>query len=465
MPLQTAPASAPRAPRTEYPPGPPPRRGGLGSLLYFWRFATDSFGFVGERFEQYGDLYYAPSDGTGLYVLRHPDHIREVLALRASHFRKQHTAMRRLSTVLGQGLLTADGDDWKRHRRMIQPAFHRSRLRAYSEVMVEETERVIADWKDGEVRDISREMIDLTLRVVSRALFSHDASAQTDTVAQGMRTLNTTLGRPELLPRWVPTLGRTRTRQAVEGLDVLVYDLVDERRAAIEQGEQALPDDLLQALCNAVDHEGDGAGLTRTEVRDELVTFLLAGHETTSHALAWTWLLLSRNPAQRQRLHDELDGPLQRRAPDYDDLTALPLTERILKESMRLYPPAFALARRAMEDTQIGEWFVPRGAEVVIWTWWTHHDPRWYPAPEVFRPDRFTPEAEATRPKMSYLPFGGGPRACIGSTFSLMESRLILATIARRFELELLPGQRVGMKPGVTLAPKGGLPMRLRRRR
>lgn len=450
--------------RTERPPGPPPRRGGLRSLGYFWRFATDSFGFVAERFERYGDIYYAPSDGTGLFVLRHPDHIREVLALRAGKFRKEHSALNRMQTVLGQGLLTADGDPWKRHRRMIQPAFNRTRLEAYSKVMVAETERAIAGWKDGEVRDISREMVDLTLRVVCRALFSYDASTQTDTVAGAMHVLNTVLGRPNILPAWVPTPGRIGLRRVAEQLDALVYGLVDERRAAIDRGAADLPDDLLQALVSTVDEEGDGESLSRQEVRDELVTLLLAGHETTSHALAWTWMLLSRNPDERERLHDELDQQLAGRAPTFDDLAGLPMTERVLKESMRLYPPAFVLARRANEDTEIGGYAVPKGAEIVIWTYHTHHDPRWYPEPEVFCPERFTPEAEAARPKMAYLPFGGGPRACIGSMFSLVEARLMIATIARRFELELEPGHRVRMKPGVTLAPRGGMRMKLRRR-
>ncbi|MCH9679807.1 MAG: cytochrome P450 [Deltaproteobacteria bacterium] len=450
-------------PNAERPPGPPPRRGGLHSLGYFWRFASDPLGFVEQRFERYGDIYYAPSDGQGLFVLRHPDHIREVLALRSSKFRKQHSAMRRLSQVLGQGLLTADGEAWKRHRTMIQPAFHRARLSSYAALMVEQTERAIADWKDGEVRDIGREMVDLTLQVVSRALFSHDAGGQTDTVASAMTTLNTVMGRPDLLPRWMPSPMRARVRRVVGQLDGLVYDLIDQRREAVARGGARGHDDLLQSLVVAVDEQG-GGGLSRKEVRDELVTLLLAGHETTSHALSWTWLLLSRNPGHRQQLHDELDQVLQGRVPAFDDLPALPLSERVLKESMRLFPPAFVLARRAVEDTQIGGYAVPAGSEVIIWTRMTHRDARFYPAPEVFDPDRFTPQAEAARPKMSYLPFGGGPRACIGAQFSLVEARLVLATIARRFELDLLPGQRVREKPGVTLAPRGALRMRLRRR-
>ncbi len=464
MPAAAIPTPAPARPvATERPPGPPPRKGGLRSLGYFLRFATDPFGFVQERFDRYGDIYYAPSDGTGLFVLRHPDHIREVLALRANKFRKEHSAMRRLSQVLGQGLLTADGESWKRHRKMIQPAFHPARLAAYARVMVEQTERAIAHWQDGEVRDISREMVEVTLRVVSHALFGHDVGGQANTVAHAMDTLNTAMGRPDLLPRSLPSPGRMKVRRMVSKLDALVYGLIDERNEAIARDGHVGSDDLLSSLVMATDQDG-GGGLSRQQVRDELVTLLLAGHETTSHALTWTWMLLSRNPGHRDRLHAQLDQVLSGRAPTFEDLDALPLTERVLKESMRLFPPAFVLARRAVEDTEIGGYAVPAGSEVVIWTRLTHRDPRFFDAPEVFSPDRFTPQAEAALPKMAYLPFGGGPRACIGARFSLVESRLILATIARRFRLELAPGQRVREKPGVTLAPRGGLPMRLHRR-
>lgn len=460
----TTPSPTRTRPRIERPPGPPPRRGGLHSLGYFLRFLVDPFGFIRQRFERYGDIYYAPSDGRGLYVLRHPDHIREVLALQSGRFRKGHSAIERMSQVLGRGLLTADGEHWKRHRRMIQPAFHRRRLAAYAEVMVDETERTIAGWRDGEVRDIGREMVDLTLRIVSRALFGRDARGEVETVARAMDALNESFGRPAILPPWVPTPGRARVRRAVADLDRLVYGMVEERRGAAARTSGPGSDDLLQALVDAVDEEGDGASLTPREVRDELVTLLLAGHETTSHALTWTWMLLSRNPHERARLHEELAAVPQARSVAFDDLEALPLTRRVLEESMRLYPPAFMLARRAVEDAEVGGYVIPAGSEVVVWTWMTHHDPRWYPRPEAFEPDRFTPEASAERPKMAYLPFGGGPRSCIGAAFSLVESRLVLATIARRFELELVPGHRVRTKPGITLAPKGGMPMRLRRR-
>jgi cytochrome P450 len=444
------------------PPGPPPRTGGLiETLRYFSRFATDPVGFIGERFQRYGDIYYAPSKDGGLYVLRHPDHLAEVLMTRAKHYRKTHTAFDRLGDVLGRGLLTTDGDAWKRHRRMLQPAFSKSRLAVYGDVMTSETNRTLLDFRDGQHRDISRDMMALTLRIVSRSLFNHDVRSQTDSVTRAMHALNESFSRPPLLPAWVPTLGRLRSQRALAGLDALVYRLIDARRIAIDRGDPT-PDDMLQALVTAVDHEGDGTGLGRSEIRDQLVTFFLAGHETTSHSLTWSWYLLAQNPKARAALHRELDEVLDDREPTHEDLAALRYTEQVLLEAMRLFPPAYVLARRAQTDTEIAGYPVPAGSEVVLWTYHTHRDPRWFPDPEAFRPERFAPETASARPKLAYLPFGAGPRACIGQQFSLLESKLVLATIARRYTLDLVPSERILPKFRVTLAPKNGMPMQVR---
>jgi cytochrome P450 len=262
----------------------------------------------------------------------------------------------------------------------------------------------------------------------------------------------------------MPSPARTRAQRSIAGLDGIVYRLIDDRMAAIGRGEADLPADLLQMLATAVDTEGDGEGLPRKQVRDELVTLFLAGHETTSHALTWTWMLLSQNPEVRTRLVAEIDDVLGGRAPTFEDLEALPLTELVLKEAMRLYPPAFVLSRKSVADTEIGGYEVPAGSEVIVWTYYTHRDARWYPDPEAFRPERFEPEAYAKLPRMAYLPFGGGPRACIGANFSLIEARLILATLAQRLRFELPAGHRVRHRTGVTLAPRGGLPMAVTRR-
>ncbi len=440
-------------PEPKRPPGPPPRRGGLYSLPYYLRFARDPLGFVGDRFAQYGDIYYAPSDGDGLYVLRNPDHLRRVLATDSASYAKTHSAFNRLQQVLGHGLLTLDGEDWKRHRRMIQPAFNRGALRKYAETMVDEADRCVHRWTIGQRVDVAAEMTELTLRIVARTLFSHDVSADTGDVADAMRTFNDTMGRPDVLPAWVPSPGRARVRKAVERLDRIVYELIDARTGAAAQP------DLLQMLVDAVDAEGDGGKLTRREVHDELVTLFLAGHETTSNALAWTLYLLSANPDARRRVHEEVDGVLRGRLPTVDDLASMPQLHRVLQESMRLYPPAYVVARKAVADTDVGGYVVPAGSEIVMWIYWTHRDPRWFPSPDAFKPERFEAAAFAELPKLAYVPFGGGPRACIGAQFSMVEAQLVLAVLLSRWRLELPAGVTARCRTGVTLTPKGGLPM------
>lgn len=455
-------ATLPRAAGST-PPGPPPRKKGLlGRLAYYSSFVGDPLSFIRQRFDAYGDIYYVPSeDEAGLYVLRHPDDIREVLLARAGDWEKTHTAFDRLQQVLGDGLLTTDGELWKRHRRMTQPAFHHRRLADYAEAMVEEAARAARSYADAEERDMSREMMELTLRVVARTLFSHDVSGETDEVGDAMSTFHDTITRPDLLPEWVPTPNRVRVRRAVEALDRIIYGMIADRRAS--GGDR--PTDLLQMLLDAVDEEGDGSRLTEREVRDQLVTFFLAGHETTSHALTWTWYLLSTRREPRERLHAELDSVLGDRPPDFEDLDRLPYTRMVIEEAMRLYPPAYVLARRARRDTQIGPWEVPAGSECVVWTWMTHHDPRWYPEPARFRPERFTEQAVAERPKLAYLPFGAGPRACIGKGFAMVEAQLVLATMARHLDPRLVPGHPVDVKPRITLCPKHGMRMTLNARK
>jgi cytochrome P450 len=456
---------APAAPSTRsagpLPPGPPPRDGVLAHARYFAGFLLDPIGFVERRFAQYGDVYYAPSGGTPLYVLRHPDHLREVLVTRASSYRKTHSALARLSLVLGDGLLTTDGETWRRQRRMVQPAFASSRLAGYAGVMVDEAARAAGAWRDGEVRDVSREMMHVTLRVVSRTLFGHDVSARhIEDVGRAMRLFQGSLIRPDVLPAWIPTPRRRKLRRALAALDALTYGVVAARRSsAVRQP------DLLQMLVDAVDEEGDGGRLTEKELRDQLVTLFLAGHETTSHALTWTLYLLSQNPRAERALHEEIDHVLGDRDPTYEDLARLPYTEQVIHESMRLYPPVYSVARKAHEDTVIGDYPVPAGSEVILWIYMTHRDARFYPEPDAFRPERFTPEEEAKRPKLAHLPFGAGPRACIGKVFAMIEARLLLATFARRWRLELVAGQRVRPQPRITLVPRGGLKMRFVARR
>ncbi len=442
------------------PPGPA-FHGRLSYLAQQAGFLFDSFGVVAGRFARYGDLYHVKSDGPGLFVARHPDHLRDVLVTQASKFTKTHSAFRQLATVLGDGLLTSDGEAWRRQRRLVQPAFSRQRLEGYAAAIADEARRAVEGWRDGETRDLSRDMMELTLRVVSRTLFGHDVSRDVGDVAEAMRAFQDVLSRPDLLPAWAPSPWRARSARASATLDRIIYGMIDRRR-----GGEAPPgaEDLLQMLVTAVDQEGDGGGLSRRELRDQLVTLFLAGHETTSHALTWTLYLLSQNPAAERALQAELDAALGGRAPGAADLDGLPWTEQVLKESMRLYPPVYMVARQAAEDAVVGGYRVPRGSEVVLWIYHTHRDPRWFPDHAAFRPERFAADEEAKLPRLAWLPFGAGPRACIGRSFAMMEAKLILAAVARRWRLELAPGHPVEVLPRVTLVPRHGMKMVVRAR-
>lgn len=460
-----APALAPRT-----PPGPPPRKGIYRTLQYFAGFALDPLGFVKKRFDNYGDAYFAANPDGGLFVFRHPDHIREVLSTKASSFSKQHSAFTQLSRILGDGLLTSDGDTWTRQRRMIGPAFAPARIAEYGAVMVDETLETVRAWDAGGVRNINDDMTNLTLRVVSRALFGHDvAEKDIQVVARAMHEFQRSLSSPDILPKWVPLPARKRLEDNAAALDALMYRLIRDRREEIARGQKREgKKDLLEMLVTAVDSEAtdDKRGsLSIEEVRDQLVTLFLAGHETTAHALSWTFYCLAQHPEVERELHRELDEVLGDRPPTVADLEKLPYTEMVVSEALRMYPPVYGIARRATEDVVIGdEWKVTKGSEVMIWVYWTHHDPRFYPEPDVFRPERFAPEAAAALPKMAWLPFGGGPRACIGKSFAMMEARLLLATLAQRHRLTLAPGQKVELAPRITLTPKRGMMMTLSRR-
>ncbi len=442
------------------PPGPPPRKKGLvPALRYYLHFIRGPFAFIRQRFDEYGDLYRAENPDGALYALRHPDHFREVLMTRADDFSKKHTALESLTQVLGDGLLTSDGENWKRQRRMVQPAFTRKRMSGYAAMMVDETRAVADEWHPGGEVDMGREMVDLTLRIVCRTLFSYRIDHKTDQVARAMRTLNGAQATLNLTPEWLPTPGRIRANRAIQLLDSIIYDIIEQRRNATDTTAQ--PHDLLQRLVDAVDSEDRDSRLSDREIRDQLMTLFLAGHETTSHALTWTWYLLARNPDVEEKLHEELDQVLAGRRPGYEDLPSLPYTEQILQEAMRLYPPAYVLARRADRDTEIGGYSVPAGSEVVLWLYMSHHDARWFPEPEAFQPERFQDEAREQRPKLAWLPFGGGPRACIGQEFAMTEARLILATLAQSFRPRLVSDDPVEPRPAITLAPKQRVRMRL----
>lgn len=441
------------------PPGPPDS-GALGKLATGVRFLIDAPGTVHERFERYGDLYRVRGR-PDLFAMRHPDHLYQVLVEQASAFEKKHTAFERLSRVLGNGLLTSDGEVWRRHRRMIQPAFAHARLLGYADVMRDEAELLARSWHDGGRVDMGAEMMKLTLAIVCRTLFSHSAEGQADGVSQAMAALQDTASRPDLLPAWFPDPARARADRAIATLDDIVLGLIRQRREQRER-QPGVHDDLLERLLAAEDE--DGARFGEREIRDELTTLFLAGHETTAQALTWTWYLLARHPEAEAQLHQELQSVLVGRAPCFADLERLPVTEQIIDEAMRLYPPVYLVARRAAVDVRIGDYEVPAGSEVVMWSYWTHRDPRWFPEPLAFRPERFAGDARARLPRCAYLPFGAGPRMCVGKVFATIEAKVLLATLAQHFRAELASKRPMGIKPRVTLTPARPMSMRLSRR-
>lgn len=424
--------------------------------------ARDQLGFYEACAREYGDLVplrMGPYRGLLLY---HPDAIEEVLVTRNRDFVKS-PGVRLLSRVLGDGLLLSEGGVWLRQRRLVQPAFHRQRVHAYGEVMTSCTARRVADWKDGDVLEAHAEMIALTQVIVAKTLFDADVSDESYAIAQALNVLLADFGARigsllQFLPDWVPTPANIRTRRAVRRLDAIIYRMIDARRRSGEDRG-----DLLSILLNAQDAD-DGSRMTPQQLRDEAMTLFTAGHETTAVALSWTWYLLAQHPEVDSRLAEELRAALGDRLPTAADLPKLRYAEMVVSESMRLYPPAYALGRQATTPSEVSGYPVASGTVLLLPAWVVHRDPRWFEEPGAFRPERWADDLARRLPRFAYFPFGGGPRQCVGSAFALMEAVLLLATIAQRFRLELEPGQRVTPTPYVTLRPEPGLRMRLVRR-
>ncbi len=371
---------------------------------------------------------------------------------------KKGRGLEQIKRLLGEGLLTSEGDFHLRQRRLIQPAFHRQRITAYGAVMTEYAVQTGRRWRDGETRDVHAEMMRLTLAIVGKTLFGADVEAEAQEIDGALGEIIglfhlLQLPYSHLLER-LPFPQVRRFRAARARLDATVYRLIAAHRASGEDRG-----DLLSMLLEARD-EDDGGAMSDGQVRDEVMTLFLAGHETTAIALTWTWLLLSQNPAAEALFHAELDE-LAGRTPTADDLPRLAYTRRIVAESMRLYPPAWAIGRRALVDHALGGYVLPAGAILLISPAVTHRDPRFFPDPDRFDPDRWVPEAESARPKFAFVPFGGGARVCIGEQFAWMELVLLLATLGQPWRLHLAPDQVVDTQPIVTLRPRYGMRMRI----
>ena len=397
-------------------------------------------------------------------VLREPSDIQEVLIEKAASFGKDRT-QKRMKILLGEGLITSDGETHKRGRRIAAPAFHRQRIQHYAGQIVEHAEKLSAAWKPGQALDVAAEMMRLALQITALTLFDTEVTPEIQVINEEVNVVMDLYNFLVALPRAEmllnsPLPGMRRFRKAKARLDEVVDGMIEARRAeSAGPGKLEQRGDLLSMLLATRDEgvEGDRRGLTANELRDQVLTLFLAGYETVANALTWTWLLLGQNPEAEERLHVELEAVLAGRSPGLDDVPRLEYTTMVLTESMRLFPPAWAMGREALEDVSIGPYRLRQGTMVFFSQYIVHRDPRWFADPLAFRPERHTKESKAARPRFAYFPFGGGGRQCIGESFAWMEATLVLATIAQRWRIQIEPSQQIELQPKITLRPKNGV--------
>jgi cytochrome P450 len=442
----------PKKPRDKLPPGP---KGSffLGNTFAYLR---DPLRFLASAVRNHGDFVMLRLGNLRTYLLVNPEHIEYVLKTNADNFMKDKLT-RWLIPLVGQGLLTSEGDFWRRQRRLAQPAFQRAQIERYAAVMVENTMRMLSTWRDGQVRDVHQDLMRLTLSIVARTLFNTELAGEAGKIGESLEIVMNYFMSPM---RWfgirerVPLPSTLRYRRAIKQIDDVVYGIIRQRRASGDD-----PGDLLSRLLGARDENGNG--MTDTQLRDESVTLILAGHETTALVLFYTFYLLNLSPEADRRLASELNDVLGERAPNASDVPNLRYTEWVVRESMRLYPPAWGIAREALSDCEIGGYPVPKGTQIFLVQWLVHRDPRIFDDPESFRPERWDNDLFKRLPRCAFFPFGDGPRVCIGNHFAVIEAVLILATIAQRYRLSALPGQKLELLPSVTLRPRGAQRMRL----
>jgi cytochrome P450 len=433
--------------------------GPKGSLLggMMREYGADPTGSMRHWRDVHGDFVPIRLGPFRAHVAFGPAEIDELLTDRAADFRKSF-GTRMLIPLLGNGLLTAEGDEWLRHRRLASPAFHRERVEGYGRIMARYAEDAAETWRDGDTLDVHDEMTALTLRIVARTLFDNDVTGRIEEVArlgteiQDFYYLRFASLR-FLIPTWLPTPGNRRLVQLTQRLDDVVYGIIRERRPGEDRG------DLLSMLLLACDEHGQG--MSERQVRDEVMTLMLAGHETTALALSWVFTLLQRHPEARGRLESELEQVLADRPAAPEDVPGLPYTQAVINETLRLYPPAYVTGREAIRATSIGGVPIPRRHIVLVSMYTTHRDPRFFPEPDAFRPERWLDGLEKRLPRGAFIPFGMGSRKCVGAAFAMMEASLLLATIARRWRFELVPAE-VPTHPSITLRPATAMPALMR---
>ncbi len=421
-------------------------------------FRRDPLAFMSAQVTRYGHIVrYRGLWQT--FQLTHPRDIEHVLQTNSQNYRKGRS-LRALRPLIGDGLLTSDGEFWRRQRRLAQPAFQRQRIGLYAQAMTDATDALLARWRDlaarGETIDVTREMMRLTLHIIGLTMFSTDLSGESDTIA---RSLDVVRGfainrmwqiiRP---PLSLPTRSNREFHRAMRASERVILDMIAARRSGAVQ-----TDDLLTRLVRATDEETGGGGMSDAQLRAEAITFMSAGHETTAVALTWLWYLLAQHAEAEAQLHAELKRVLNGRTPAHANLPQLTYTAMCIEEAMRLYPPAWGLSRNALGADKIGPYHVAPDSEILIPIYVTQRHPDFWADPDTFDPTRFTPAQTAARPRFAYFPFGAGPRQCIGNNFALMEMQLVVATIAQRFRLRLVPGHPVVADPSITLRPRDGV--------
>jgi cytochrome P450 len=410
--------------------------------------------------QEYGDIAHYKIGWNHIVFLNHPEYIREVLVVQNDNFVKERT-VRRSKMLLGEGMITSEGAQHRAQRQVAQPAFHRQRIPEYAGTMVREAARMRDQWRHGEERNIAIDMMHLTLNVVAQTLFATDLRGEVDELADAINRIMGLYNFLVMLPaaEWLVHVrppGLAAFVRARKRIDAVAHRMIEAHRNQHSDRGSLL--DLMLAA------SPDRSPASEKSLRDQVITIFLAGYETVANALAWTWYLLSQNPDCERRIHEEIDRELQGRLPTYEDIPRLRYVEMVMAEAMRLYPPAWAMGRYALNDFQLGEFFLPAKTTVLMSQFITHRDPRFFPDPLRFDPERFTPEAKARRAKFTYFPFGAGFRQCIGESFAWMEGVLLLATLGQKWKLRLVPGHRVEAEPLITLRPKHGMQMQVEAR-
>jgi cytochrome P450 len=479
---------------TKYPPGPDYKM--PGKLIR--QFISDPIKTLSTISQEYGDIsHFKLGPKQHVYLINNPDHIEKVLIYDHRNFKKGKR-LQVAKSILGEGLVTSEGDFHNRQRRLIQPIFHPVQITSYADIMTDYATRFRDKWRNEGTIDISQEMMELTLGIICKSVLNYDIDSEAKQVGKALTTTRNYSKRLQnpighILDK-IPILpAPSGARKAKEELDSLVYGLISDRRRHQQQekSDNKRQDDLLSRLLQAQDSNVPGSTshdntqpsssngkMSDTQVRDEVMTIFIAGHETTANALTWTFYLLSQYPEVEKKLHDEIDSVLgdnnnnnrndhvaANRIPTPDDIPRLQYVEKVLRESMRLYPPVWTIGRYVENNYNVGEYTIPAGSSILMSQYVMHHDPRYYEEPERFNPDRWTSEFKTQLPRFSYFPFGGGIRGCIGEPFAWMEGILIITVIAQKWKMRLVPGQRIKLDPNITLRPKYGMKMKVTQRK